>query len=139
MIRYVLQDLYSIRAAASRTVRSGRTRSYHFRGGVAYDTEASPTSRTTLSVDGGARFTLAGGIGVSFASMRLDLGLAHISSPRPVVHDQPLADPDDHTLRVQPDAPVPPLGPDEQPRHPINAGVYESSYSIVSAGITRWW
>jgi len=138
VVRQELEDVYSIRAGASTTMVSGDNR-FHFRGGAAYDTEASPVNWTSLNVDGGARITLAGGLGISFSSTRLDFGVAHVSSSPRTVREVPVADEGDVTLRQQPDAPVPLLPPDSLPHHPINTGTYESSYTIISAGLTRTW
>ncbi len=134
VIKHGLDDVVSVRLGVGHRIAD-----YQLRAGVSYDTAAAPPSWSRLDLDGGARFTASAGVGISLASMRVDIGLGYVYLPDRIVQDQPVADVSDIGQRVQPDVTVPILTSDQQPHHPFNAGVHSSRYLVGSLGVTTWW
>jgi long-chain fatty acid transport protein len=118
------------------------------RGGVAYDTAAAPLGWTRTDFDGAAKLTLGSGVGFSFGSTRIDVGGGYVFQPRRVVestcqptNEAPGCDGSGGETAVldrdQPDPLQPLNGPLNQVESPYNAGTYEQSYVLLSAGVTH--
>lgn len=135
VVRHGFRDVWSVRLGGAGVVEGART--WHVRGGVAYETAAAPASWSRLDVDGNARMTASGGVGVDLGAWRLDVGGAVIAQPRRNLYDVAGMEDVAPSSRVQPDIGVPLAAPDDQPYHPFNAGSYESGYWIASLGLTR--
>lgn len=136
VVRHGFQDVWSVRLGGTGVMTSG-DRTWHVRGGVAYETAAAPDSWSRLDVDGNARMTAAGGFGVDVGAWRLDVGGAVIAQPRRSLRDVEMPEDTAPAERVQPDIGVPLNAPDAQPYNPFNAGAYDSGYWIASVGLTR--
>ena len=133
--RHGLVDSWSVRLGGSATrTRGGRALSV--RGGVAWDSAAAPDSWRRLDLDGSARLTLAGGVGLRFGRVGLELGGARVIAPDQRVDDVAVGAGEP---RQQPDVQLPLAPSDRQPYHPYNAGQYASGYWIASTGMTVSW
>jgi long-chain fatty acid transport protein len=133
VVRHGFRDVWSVRLGGAGLVE-GAARTWHVRGGVAYENGAAPESWTRVDVDGNARMTAALGVGVDLGRWRLDLGGSVIVQPRRNLRDVAVAD---DAARVQPDIGVPLNPADDQPYNPFNAGSYDGGYWIASLGLVR--
>lgn len=133
-VRRGYRDVFSTRLGGSYRLPVGGN-PLELRAGVSYDTAAAPVSWTRVDMDGMERYLGALGLAYELGRYRIDLGGAYVFSPPRDVVRVPLTD-DSVPLRVQPD-PIQALEElNNQAYSPHNEGHYESSYWLVSAGLT---
>ena len=135
--RHGFQDVFAVRAGGSYRLDVGEN-PLELRAGLGYDTRAAPTSWTRLDWDGKERATFAGGVAYRVSSFLFDVGGQFVWEPTKDFSDVTIAQPGNVRSRVQPDPILPTAEFASQPYHPFNAGVYESSYFVLGAGVTAW-
>jgi hypothetical protein len=103
--------------------------------GFGFDGAAKTIEMTTVSNDGAARYTIAGGLALTRGRYRVELAGMVAASETIDLEDVPVPENVGPADRPQPDVAAP-LAGEDVPYHPFNAGFYWNRYWVVSTGLT---
>ncbi len=150
--RHGYQDVFSFRLGGAYNFPVAGNKLI-VRAGTAYDTRTAPASWARVDIDGKRRLVLTTGLGFETSRFRIDVGggvvlepditVAQCSPPDGPTFTNPGCDGSGKDTpvreRTSPDPAQALQGPYNQIQSPFNAGLYQSGYVLLSAGVTFWY
>lgn len=134
VVKNGFRDSWSLRIGGTRAIDTGAG-GVEISGGFGYDGAAKAIEMTSVSNDGAARYTLAGGLGLSRGRYRFEVAGLIAASQTIALENVPVPENVGAADRPQPDVAAP-LAGEDVPYHPYNAGFYWNRYWVFSTGMT---
>jgi long-subunit fatty acid transport protein len=133
VVKNGFRDSWSVRAGASRLFDT-KAGGIEASAGFGYDGAAKAIEMTSVSNDGAARLTLAGGLALTRGRYRFELAGLVAASQTIALENVPVPENIGPADRPQPDVGAP-LAGEDVPYHPYNAGFYYNRYWVLSTGM----